>query len=336
MNHHFKAIPLSKTERQQQAEKQLVFERQIQALERSISCKAHGFFGPQSMTWTIYREPSLLLGGVSALLLQIAHPAIAEGVRQFSNFHQAYLHRAHRTFMAMSHFYFGHTHTAMKTARHLHHMHGWIRGTVDRKVAGVTQKVPFCAQDAELLCWVLSTLVATSLQVYELMHPPLNRAQKHRFFEESKTLALLMGIPQQDYPTNYQAFEAYYANMLASDQLEIGTTALDLAQLILHPPYASQRLLKMMGGTFLPPTLAKAYRIELSMREQQMMQRLLKGSRYLLRLLPTSLRSAPPYHQAHYRVKKAAGKNPIHLGAVYDWLAQAVHFPFCIPPASSF
>ena len=38
-----------------------------------------GYFGPHSMTWRLYREPIVIIGGVRALLLQVAHPAGRRG-----------------------------------------------------------------------------------------------------------------------------------------------------------------------------------------------------------------------------------------------------------------
>src|SRR5690242_2400955 len=46
-------------------------------------------FGPQSLTWRVSRETTLLLGGGRALLLQIAHPLVAAGVVEHSGFAQA-------------------------------------------------------------------------------------------------------------------------------------------------------------------------------------------------------------------------------------------------------
>ena len=46
-----------------------------------------GLYGPDSEAWRLNREAMLLLGaGPRALLLQIAHPLVAEGVDQFSDF----------------------------------------------------------------------------------------------------------------------------------------------------------------------------------------------------------------------------------------------------------
>src|SRR5512144_1521758 len=43
-----------------------------------------GFYGPDSIMWRINREAVLLGAGPAALLLQVAHPLVAEGVAQHS------------------------------------------------------------------------------------------------------------------------------------------------------------------------------------------------------------------------------------------------------------
>ena len=46
-----------------------------------------GLYGPDSEAWRLNREAMLLLGaGPRALLLQIAHPAVAAGVNDHSDF----------------------------------------------------------------------------------------------------------------------------------------------------------------------------------------------------------------------------------------------------------
>ena len=46
-----------------------------------------GFYGPRSEAWRLNREAMLLLGaGPRALLLQIAHPLVAAGVADHSDF----------------------------------------------------------------------------------------------------------------------------------------------------------------------------------------------------------------------------------------------------------
>lgn len=330
----FASIQLTDQEKQILQKEKAVFEKQITEREAMVENKANGFFGPDSMTWMIYREPSLLFGGISALHLQIAHPSVAQGVKMFSNFHREYLYRAQRTFAAMSGFYFGDTALALKSARHLFKMHSMIRGSMQRNINGTLQTVPFCAKDPELLCWVLATLVDTSITIFELMHRPLSEKEKTQFFEESKTIAILMGIPLDQYPENLQAFYHYYHIMIHGNQLAIRQTALDLSKIILHPPYGSHRLLRWSGMALLPTHLAQAYQLDWTKREKSIYQKLIRTLKFLLKYMPKAVRYAPPYHQASYRIKKANGHKGIHLGGLYDWLAKTMGFPFCIQPAS--
>ena len=44
-----------------------------------------GLFGPGSMAWRIDGEVLVLAGGTCALLMQLAHPAVAAGVDQHSD-----------------------------------------------------------------------------------------------------------------------------------------------------------------------------------------------------------------------------------------------------------
>ena len=41
-----------------------------------------GFYGPGSITWKVNREAAIYLGGMRALLMQIAHPKVARGVAE--------------------------------------------------------------------------------------------------------------------------------------------------------------------------------------------------------------------------------------------------------------
>src|SRR4249919_1618289 len=53
------------------------------------AAEAAGLYGPDSEAWRLNREALLLLGaGPRALLLQIAHPLVAEGVDQHSGFRE--------------------------------------------------------------------------------------------------------------------------------------------------------------------------------------------------------------------------------------------------------
>lgn len=319
----FEKIKLTPQETLDYVRQTAAFERQLEELTIYDN---DGFFAKDSMTWKIYRQPTVMLGGVSALLLQIANPAIAEGVRQFSDFHEAYLQRAHRTFMSMSTFYFGTTEQALKTARRLFAMHGMIRGKIGKIINGQWQLVPFCARDAELLTWVLATLVETSLRMYQKIHAPLTLEAQTQFFEESKTIAILMGIPLEKYPANYEAFKKYYCEVLSGNDLAVNPTTMRLTNIILQPPYGSHKLFRAMAAVYLPEHIAHEYHLPPSPIEKKWMHRLEKWTGRILKIMPPIFRYAPPYHQAKYRRLKQ--KYWWHAGNIYNQLTKRLKYPF--------
>ena len=56
-----------------------------------------GLFGPGSMAWRVDGEALVLAGGTCALLMQLAHPAVAAGVDQHSDFRADPFARLRRT-----------------------------------------------------------------------------------------------------------------------------------------------------------------------------------------------------------------------------------------------
>jgi uncharacterized protein (DUF2236 family) len=64
-----------------------------------------GLTGPGSVTWRVCRERVVPLGGLSALLLQLAHPLVAAGVAEHSSLAPARLR------------FWGHYHVAVVRSR---------------------------------------------------------------------------------------------------------------------------------------------------------------------------------------------------------------------------
>src|SRR4051794_30089346 len=60
-----------------------------------------GFFGPGSQMWRIFGETAVSLGGMRAVMMQLAHPAVAAAGIQSSNFRDDFIGRAWRTFATM-------------------------------------------------------------------------------------------------------------------------------------------------------------------------------------------------------------------------------------------
>src|SRR5438270_6751684 len=56
-----------------------------------------GLFGPDSVIWRVNRETVVTLAGTCALLMQLAHPLVAAGVRDHSRFADDTAGRLRRT-----------------------------------------------------------------------------------------------------------------------------------------------------------------------------------------------------------------------------------------------
>src|SRR5688572_10619930 len=85
----------------QQARDWAVLEERLAFAASRAAGQIEGIFGPDSMSWRLLRESVGLASGASALMLQLAHPAVAAGVSQHSTLQRNPLGRARRTFYLM-------------------------------------------------------------------------------------------------------------------------------------------------------------------------------------------------------------------------------------------
>ena len=56
-----------------------------------------GYFGPDSVSWQVHREVTVLFGGARALLMQAAHPLVVAGANQTSMYERNPWKRLQRT-----------------------------------------------------------------------------------------------------------------------------------------------------------------------------------------------------------------------------------------------
>lgn len=291
--------------------------------------KPQGYFGPASITWRLYREPAIALGSARALLLQLAHPAVAEGVARYSNFKADALGRAFRTFSAMATLHFGDTHAADAVAARLNRMHSGIRGEFSDPQSGARA---FTANDPDLLLWVLATLVDTTLEVFERVPVKgLPADWRERFFEESKTTAGLLGIPASVYPADLQAFKTYFSNMLNGPLLGSAAVCREQVAAVVQHRYSPGSLAQLMAAGWMPAPLAARLGLSAGPDPAHRLERLIKVLGFLYRLLPRGLRYSPAYHQAMRRIARSQGGREPFLGRWYDYLSQHWRLPLGLP-----
>ena len=105
------------------------FRQYLENLGRDIE-PGSGFFSPDTVFWRVSREPALLLAGMRALLLQIAHPKIAQGVADHSRYREDPLGRGIRTFTAVYSIVFGRRDEAIEAAMRVRFVHDSVHGQV--------------------------------------------------------------------------------------------------------------------------------------------------------------------------------------------------------------
>jgi uncharacterized protein (DUF2236 family) len=264
-----------------------------------------GLFGPDSITWRINRENVLVLGGGRALILQVAHPLVAAGVAQHSNYRKDPWGRLFRTLDRTTAIVFGDDDDAEQASSAVWNLHGKVEGTTD---AGT----PYRARDPKLLMWVHATLVDTSVLVYDRFVARLSIAERERYYEEQKAMAEAFGCPRSEQPDTYAEFNDYFATMV-EEELEVTDVTHDVLDSINNPelPYASVTRplarplfepMRMLTASLLPDRLRR----ELGITERRLEGPVLAAQARLLRaalpLVPGLVREFPRAREARRRV----------------------------------
>jgi uncharacterized protein (DUF2236 family) len=274
-----------------------------------------GFYGPDSMMWRINREAVLLGAGPTALLLQIAHPLVAEGVAHHSNFVADPFRRLHGTIRTTMDLVFGDGSAAERAVRRLNGIHAGVRGrSLDPGAAAVADQ--YRALDPELLLWVQVTLIVTSVRAYQRWVGPLTPAEREQFWQEARRVGVRLGIPLSASPADWPALTEYWRQMLAPDgPIRVTQTARRLAPLIVRPPLPVAPapmvdLLALPGLALLPPRLRREYGITWDARRERLARLLGSAVRLWTAAVPAGWRSMP---QARAAYRRAGGRTQARL-----------------------
>ena len=273
-----------------------------------------GFYGPASEMWRVNREAVLLGSGPAALLLQLAHPLVAEGVAAHSDFAAdpfARLRRTLRTTLAMV---FGDGPTAERAIAELNRVHARVRGPVlDPRSVAATGAHQYRALDPALLLWVQATLVITSVHAYDRWVAPLAADERDRLWLESRVTGQLLGIPLAASPPSWpELIDWFEQQMTPGGPVVVTDTARRLAGTIIRPPLpwapgALVDLAVLPGLGLLPPAIREGYGIPWSARRAALAGALSTGVRTWVRLTPRSWRAMPPARAAERRVAAGVG-----------------------------
>ena len=139
------------------------------------------------ISWQVFANPvALFVGGVTAVLLELAEPSVRSGVWDHSSFQRDPGTRLRRTGFAAMMTVYGPRSQAEKMIAHVVRMHERVKGATPDGVA-------YHANDPRLLDWVQATASFGFTEAYHRYVRSLSAAQKDAAFAEAGPAARLYG-----------------------------------------------------------------------------------------------------------------------------------------------
>lgn len=192
--------------------------------------RQRGPLGPGSVAWRVNADPSNAVGGVRALLAQVAHPLVAAGVSQHSGYRDDPWRRLDATAAFVATVTYGDDAAVERAGAMVRRVHEGVHG-----VDEVTGK-RYDARDPELLLWVHATLVHSLLIAYRRCGGWLPSGQAERYVAEMAHAGTLVGIAEDDVPRTRAELRAELEKGSAS--LRSSPGADDVLRFVLDAPVA--------------------------------------------------------------------------------------------------
>ncbi len=165
----------------------------------------------------------MMVGGISALLLQMLHPHALQGVLDHSRFRADMHGRLRRTARFIAVTTYGHRDEADKAIDRVNAIHAHVKGTLP-------DGTPYSAQDPRTLAWVHVTESMFFLEGYlRYVRPDMPGAEQDRYFEQFALVA--RGLGADPVPESRAEAAALFAEM--RPDLAAGKEARDIARLII-------------------------------------------------------------------------------------------------------
>ena len=264
-----------------------------------------GLFGPDSVSWRVNRETTVLFGGARALLMQAVHPLVLAGARQTGFYERNPWKRMERTLQLTFTITFGTREEALRAAERINRVHLDVHG-ID-EVTGL----PYDARDPDLLLWVHACLVDSQLLFEQLTVGALDEEGRERFHQEQMVGAELLGLDRSRIPPTVTALRAYIDEVLESGILHVTGETMRVADLIRHPPPEVPwrpvlwRVARWAFGT-LPDPLRRAYGVRWNALREAEQRGSLLTMKALRPLIPSTFREIFPARQAARRLAAMA------------------------------
>jgi uncharacterized protein (DUF2236 family) len=163
-------------------------------------------------------------------MMQIAHPLVAAGVAEHSEFRKHRFARLCRTSLAAAAITFGSRDFALRAVRSINQKHQKDHGLLKAQAGIFPAGTPYDANDPELKLWVLATITESTLLFYERFVSKLSDEDRESYYADNLQVAELFGIPASITPQTYADFCVYFDRMMAGDTIQVSDDAKEIAR----------------------------------------------------------------------------------------------------------
>lgn len=141
-----------------------------------------------SVSWQVFKNPvSVFVGGVAAVILELAEPRVRTGVWENTTFRSQPLARMQRTAWTTMMTVYGPRERAREMIAAVNRRHAAIGGTTPAGEA-------YRALDADLLAWVQATALFGFLEAFDRTVRPLDARERDAFYADGQPAARLYGV----------------------------------------------------------------------------------------------------------------------------------------------
>jgi len=239
-------------------------------------------FDDASAIRRVHLEGVLLLGGGRALLMQLAHPSVAKGVAEHSDFRRDPVGRLLRTLRPVLAIVYGSPSEVAAAARGVNAIHARINGQ------------DYDARDPALLLWVLATLIDTTLVMQDRFLSPLPPHVAEAYYQDMLTVGELLGLERTLAPPDLSSFRSYVEDMLSI--LSVSVKGRSLARQVLTGLGGLSPAMwgvRHLTAGLLPPTLRDQFALPWGPNRERALKAIQATSRRLLPYTPRIIRGTP-------------------------------------------
>jgi uncharacterized protein (DUF2236 family) len=256
--------------------------------------------GPESVAWRFASDARLYSTMLYPLLMQVAHPTVAAGVRDFSDFDERPWNRLIRTIDYVTILVYG-GRDAVAMGRRLRELHKGFQGTrADGK--------RYYALEPKAYAWVHATLLEVYVRGHQQFGRPMRPDQIERFYDEYRGLGRLVGVREHDLPPTWTEFRDYFEAVIDRELQHTETVdrVLRSVRYAVPPPIPlpgplwrairmpARRALWIGGVGMLAPRLRERFELPWTRRDEAQFRALGAASRALTPVLPERVRISGP------------------------------------------